>query len=157
VVVSENGLPCRCGNCGCLETVASAQALIRQAQSLGLSADRSLAQIRTLDDFYKAFHSGEPWVQQAVLNAGHYLGKAIASLVETLNIRHIVITGDMTRFGEPWLDMITRTVSQTVLSRLAAETQIEIGHLGDNVVILGASALLANDYSLLFNIQSVSL
>ena len=155
VVVPENGLLCRCGNCGCLETVASAQALVRQAQHLGLPAGAGMAQISTLDDIAQAFIAGDPPVQQAVFEAGRYLGRAISGLIETLNIRKIILTGDMTRFGEPWLKVINETVSQTALARLAADTQVEIGCLGENAVILGASALLVNDYSLLFKQQSV--
>src|SRR4030066_265414 len=34
VVVPDGGQPCRCGNHGCLETVASTQALIKRGQSL---------------------------------------------------------------------------------------------------------------------------
>ena len=155
VIVPENGLLCRCGNCGCLETVASAQALVRQAQHLGLSAGAGMAQVSTLDDIVQAFIDGDPLVEQTVFEAGRYLGRAISGLIETINIRKIVLTGDMTRFGEPWLRVINETVSQTALARLAVETQIEIGCLGENVVILGASALLATDYSLLFNQQSM--
>ena len=56
----------------------------------------------------------------------------------------------MTRFGQPWLEAIQQTISQATLSRLAQDTQIEIGQLGGNSIILGSSAMLANNYSLLF-------
>jgi hypothetical protein len=63
--------------------------------------------------------------------------------------------GDMTRFGKPWLEAIQQTISQATLSRLAQETQIEIGQLGGNSIILGSSAMLANNYSLLFRSQTL--
>ena len=78
---------------------------------------------------------------------------AISSLVGALDIQKIVLTGDMTRFGLPWLEVIQEIVSQATLSRLAQETRIEIGQLGENNIILGASAMLANNYSLLFNLR----
>jgi predicted NBD/HSP70 family sugar kinase len=78
---------------------------------------------------------------------------AISSLVGTLNIQKIVLMGDMTRFGQPWLEAIQRTISQATLSRLAQETKVEIGQLGGNSIILGSSAMLANNYSLLFKSQ----
>jgi predicted NBD/HSP70 family sugar kinase len=81
------------------------------------------------------------------------MGMAISSLVGTLNIQKIILTGDMTRFGNPWLEAIQEMITQTTLSRLAQETQIEIGQLGGNNIILGASAMLANNYSLLFKSQ----
>jgi len=158
VVVQNGGLPCRCGNRGCLETVASVQALVKRAQMLASqSANTQLSrspQDITLDSIEQAFVAGDPLACQVVLEAGHYLGMAISSLVGTLNIQKIVLAGDMTRFGEPWLDAIRKTIARATLSMLAQDTQVEIGQLGVNGIILGASALLVNNYSLLFNRQS---
>lgn len=154
VVVPEGGLLCRCGNRGCLETVASAQALVKQVQGfIPQSIQTQLSQAPheiSLDTVEQAFARGEPNVRRAVLETGRYLGMAISNLVGTLNIRNIVLTGDMTRFGDPWLEAIQEMITTTTLSRLAQETQIEIGQLGENSIILGASAMLANDFSLLF-------
>lgn len=157
VVVPDGGQLCRCGNRGCLETVASTQALIKRVQSLVSQSipthlPRSPEEI-TLDIIEQAFSGGDPLARQAVLETGRYMGMAISSLVGTLNINKIVITGDMTRFGNPWLETIQGMISQTTLSCLAQETQIEIGQLGGNDIILGASAMLANNYSLLFRSQ----
>ena len=147
VVVPVGGLPCRCGNRGCLETVASAQALVKQVQA---RRPHSMEEIN-LDTIQRAFDSGEPDICQAVLQTGRYLGTAISNLVGTLNIQNIVLTGDMVCFGEPWANAIREMITTTTLSRLAQETHIEIGKLGENSIILGASAMLANNYSLLFN------
>lgn len=155
VVVPEGGLLCRCGNRGCLETVASAQALVKKAQAIRSQAAQTQlpqqSQEITLDMIEKAYRNGDPSVCQAVLQTGRFLGMAISNLVGTLNIRNIILTGDMTRFGTPWLEAIREMITTTTLSRLAQETQIEIGQLGENSIILGASAVLANNYSLLFN------
>ncbi len=155
VVVPDGGKLCRCGNRGCLETVASAQALVERTQSLVSQSittqlPKSLQEI-TLATIEQAFKNGDPLAQQAVLETARYMGMAISSLVGALDIQKIVLTGDMTRFGEPWLEVIQGIFSQATLSRLAQETRIEIGQLGENNIILGASAMLANNYSLLFN------
>ncbi len=157
VVVPDGGQLCRCGNRGCLETVASAQALIKRVQTLVTQSiptrlPQSPQEI-TLDTIEQAFSNGDHLARQAVLETGRYMGMAISSLVGTLNIQKIVLTGDMTRFGSPWLEAIQGMITQMTLSRLAQETQIEIGQLGGNNIILGASAMLANNYSLLFKSQ----
>jgi len=155
VVVPEGGLLCRCGNRGCLETVASAQALVKQAQGLAAQSTQTLlprsSKEINLDTIEQAFTKGDENVRHAVLGTGRYLGMAISNLVGTLNIHNIVLTGDMTRFGRPWLEAIRAMITSTTLSRLAQETQVEFGQLGENGILLGASAILANDYSLLFN------
>ncbi len=145
VAVPSGGLPCRCGNHGCLETVASAQAVIQRFQ-----AEPGQTGQVSLDSLRQAFESGDPRAQQVVLEAGRYLGQAVAALVGTLNIHKVVLTGDMIRFGEAWLAAIRQTMAQTALSILAQKTQVEIGRLGENGILLGASALLLKDYALLY-------
>lgn len=156
VVAGDNPLPCRCGNYGCLETVASAQAVVKHAQELAReSADSILANTPdeiTITTLEKAFTAGDPLARRVVLEAGHFLGMAISSLVGTLNIHKIILSGTMTRFGTEWLDTIRETMTKTSLSRLAKETLVDIGQLGGNRIVLGASALLLSDYSLLFNL-----
>ncbi len=144
VVVQENGAQCRCGKRGCLETVASAQAVVRRVQTeTGRGA--------TLDEIRAAFEAGDTQVRAAVLDAGHYLGTSLASLIGTLNIQKIVLTGDMTRFGDAWLDSVSHAMREAALARMAEGTQLEIGKLDYRGCILGASALLLlDDYSLLF-------
>ncbi len=158
VVVQEGGVPCRCGHLGCLETVASTQAVLQRAQMLvnqnaSLSLSKAQSEI-SLDDIELAFSAGDPLIRQIVLQAGHYLGLAISSLIGTLNVNRIVLVGDMTRFGKPWLNAIQASVQHTTLSRLAEETTIEIGKSEPDGIILGASALILKNYSLLFNHRS---
>jgi len=155
VVVPAGGLPCRCGHYGCLETVASARALVNQAlllvsQFTGSLLSQTHEEI-TLDAIEQAFHADDPLARQVVFDNSRYLGLAISNLVGTLNIRKIVLVGEMTRFGQPWLEVIQQTMRQMSLEKLAQDTQVEIGQLGRDSIILGAAAMLANDYSLLFN------
>ena len=154
VVVPQGGLLCRCGNHGCLETIASAQAIVKRAQQLAVPSESapwsSFAKEITFEDVVQAFAAGDPSVCEIVLEAGRYLGHAISGLVGMLNIQKIVLIGDMTRFGEVWLAAIQETMVRTSLNGLAQKTQIEIGGLGGNAVVLGASAHLLSDYSLLF-------
>lgn len=146
VLVDENGSICRCGRLGCLETRASGWAILQAVQRLpGMSAIRTLGQIES------TFFRGDPAVRKIVLDAAHDLGKAMGSLVGALDIRKIVFTGDVTRFGEDWLDAVRRGMSGAALERMVQETQLEIGRLDYRACLLGASAyLLLDDYSLLF-------
>jgi N-acetylglucosamine repressor len=155
VVVHEGGEICRCGKRGCLETVASAKALTRQAIELvkqypECGLPRETQQIN-LDSINEAFKTGDPLICDLVLKTADYVGMAIANLVGILNIQKIVLEGDMTRFGVPWLDKIRTTMMNYSLGRLVENTRVEIGQLGENAIILGAAAVFANNYSYLFN------
>jgi N-acetylglucosamine repressor len=138
VVVQENGELCRCGKHGCLETVSSAGAVLRR-----LNLD-------SLDRAQSAFDAGDANAKRVVDDAAHYLGISLANLIGTLNIQKIVLTGDMTRFGTPWLNAVNESMRNAALSRLSENTELELGKLDYRACILGASAfLLLEGYSLL--------
>lgn len=154
VVVHEGGEICRCGKRGCLETVASAKALIRQAGELvkqypDCGLPRDIEQIN-LDTIEEAFVAGDPLIRGLVLKTAHYLGMAISYAVGILNIHKVVLNGDMTRFGAPWLDEIRTVMTNYSLDRPLENTHLEIGQLAENAIILGAAAVFANNYSYLF-------
>jgi len=151
VVVQENGALCRCGRRGCLETVASAQAVVTRVRS------RAGREAFTLDEIQAAFEAGDEVTRQVVQEAGHMLGASLANLIGTLNIQKIVLTGDMTRFGKTWLDSVNHAMHDAALSRMVEGTELEVGKLDYRGCILGASALLLLDsYSLLFTGGEVS-
>jgi N-acetylglucosamine repressor len=130
VVVDPDGDACHCGRFGCLETVASAPAVIRA------SSERSLEALaaRAAD--------GDDQALGIVRGAGRALGGAIAHLVGALDIRHITVVGTMTTLGEPWLEAIRHEASSRSLAATGQETTIEDGGTGEDVVLLGACALL---------------
>jgi predicted NBD/HSP70 family sugar kinase len=75
-----------------------------------------------------------------------HLGRTIGGLIGTLSIRHVVLVGEMTAFGEPWLTavrtLVHREAHRSALALLADETRIEIGRLESDIMPLGAAALL---------------
>ena len=74
IVVQENGDLCRCGKRGCLETIASARAVVQQMK------------MDSLEDVNSAFQGGNSKAKTIVGKAGHYLGTSLANLIGTLNI-----------------------------------------------------------------------
>ncbi|HSL43091.1 MAG TPA: ROK family protein [Anaerolineales bacterium] len=147
VLVETNGLPCRCGRKGCLETLASGRSILQAARRLsGLSGESNL------DLIEKRFFEGDSSIKELVLDAAHALGTALGGLIGTLHIRKIILTGDVTRFGKAWLDAVREAMAGAALGRMTQETQLDIGKLDYRACILGSSAyLLLDDYSLLFN------
>ena len=155
ILAQENGELCRCGQYGCLETVASARAVVQRARALAPEyANSNLAKDLeniTLDAIETAWQANDPLAEKVMSEAAHYLGKSIASLIGILNIQNIVLMGDMTRFGDTWLQAVTNTMLHAALTRMAQETKLEFGTLEFKACILGASAfMLLENYSLLF-------
>ena len=90
-----------------------------------------------------AFLAGVAAIRRIVLDAARQLGVAIGWLIGVLNVRHVLLVGPVAAFGDDWLGRGPAvTPGSSVLALLARDTQIEFGHVHDDVVVLGASALL---------------
>jgi predicted NBD/HSP70 family sugar kinase len=90
----------------------------------------------------EAFLDGAPGIRRLVLDAACQLGVAVGWLIGVLNVHHVLLVGPVVAFGEVWLGEVRRSARASVLSLLARDTQIEFGHADDDMVVLGASALL---------------
>jgi N-acetylglucosamine repressor len=149
VVLVEDGERCRCGHCGCLETVSSSRAVVKRACAIAEQNPGSLLcqfastpeEINT-NVVLQAFEAGEEALRPVIAEAGRYLGIAVANLVSTLNVQRIVVAGSLSRFGQPLLEPVIREMNRRALPALVGETQVEISGLGRDIVILGAAALL---------------
>jgi N-acetylglucosamine repressor len=147
--VVDNGLPCRCGNHGCLETVASSSAMVAQAQErLRAGAASSMSQFAprpedlTFDVLLRAYREGDALALDLGLQAARALGAAIAAMVSVLNVRHILLAGDVAGLGADWLANVRQAMRRRALSALVDQAEIGLSCLGANHVLLGASALL---------------
>lgn len=150
VVVVEKGQPCRCGNLGCLETVASDRAIVQQAQALFQSdPDSSLRRFCaasdevTMDEICRAIAVGDKKLRQMIMEVGRNLGIALANLVSVLSVRHIIISGDVACLGRDWLRVVKEEMLRHSLAMLSGETEVDFSRIRhDDIVILGASALV---------------
>jgi N-acetylglucosamine repressor len=149
LVVKENGDLCRCGHYGCLETLASSRAVLKQAQkSITQNPDSILAGLAgnssnvTLEMILKACQEGDRPTLDLIDEVGRYMGIAMAGLVCAYNIQQIVVAGIMAGFGQTLIDAIQRHIKQHALSSLVEKTHIETSKLEKDIVILGVAALL---------------
>ncbi len=149
VSVVDNGELCSCGNVGCLETVASVRAMLRQAETAAAAnPDSLLARLRpsdraiTWEVLRQACQQGDTTAQQIVTRAGTFLGLAVANLVGILNVNRIVIAGDVAQTGDLFINAVQSSMSRRVLPKLAAETAVQYATTESNLVLLGASALI---------------
>ncbi len=145
IVVVEGGERCSCGSYGCLETVSSSQAIIRQVRALlsrrGDPCGGSPEQV-SFDRVCELFHEGDAEVREVVRAAGYGLGTVAAYLVGVLGIYHLRFAGQVTAVGSFLLDVIREELVRRMLPALAGETQLEFATLGSDIVLRGASALV---------------
>ncbi len=135
VSMGSGDASCRCGRVGCLETIASMRALVGAAGAVEPS-------ITDESGLVAAFLAGVARIRQIVFDAARELGVAVGWLIGVLNVHHVLLVGPVAAFGEEWLAEVQRSARSGVLALLARDTRIEFGHVHDDVVVLGASALL---------------
>src|SRR5690606_5163405 len=84
---------CHCGNTGCLEALASGQAVAEQLTATGLTAG-SGAEVVAL------VRAGDVTAARTVREAGRTIGSVLAACVSMLNPSVIVIGGNLAEAGE---------------------------------------------------------
>jgi predicted NBD/HSP70 family sugar kinase len=142
--VTDDGVTCRCGSSGCLETVASQRAVLARARSVAENdPDWSLGgKPVTHEALLTAFRALDPVARAIVLEAAPPLGRILGAMMGTLGARDIVLIGPMTDYGEPWLSAVRAEARRSALPLLAERSTVHFGRTGDDVVELGAAAML---------------
>jgi predicted NBD/HSP70 family sugar kinase len=135
VVVDPQGPLCRCGNRGCLETVASTGAL----QAL-VSASRGHKP--TVQEMIAEALAGDAGCRRAITDAGRVVGGVVAGLVNLFSPEMVVIGGDLGEAGELLLKPLREAVIRDALPEAASGLEIVAGELGDRANLLGALALV---------------
>ncbi|MFB9134764.1 ROK family protein [Vibrio sp. AK197] len=96
IQIDPNGKPCHCGNRGCLETVASSQAIRDEVSERIANGESSiLAEVEeiSVEDICDAAINGDPLAIDVIEKLGHYLGSAIAIVINLFNPEKILIGG----------------------------------------------------------------
>lgn len=135
VVVNPDGELCKCGIRGCLETEASAPAIVRKYQALAGSE----APVTTEDIYYRA-KEGEPAAREAFARAGYYLGIGLGMLINLLNPEKILLGGGVMTTGEFLLSPAVEEARKRSYPATFACCEIERASLGNDAGLIGAAA-----------------
>ncbi|WP_434995999.1 ROK family protein [Arthrobacter sp. Ld5] len=134
-VASAGEAPCRCGNTGCLEAVASGPAL---AAALGASVRPGLTGSQEVIDRVR---SGDATALQAVRQAGRDIGDVLAMCVNLINPSVVVIGGSLAQAGEHLLAGIREVVYTRSLPLATEHLRIVPSVSGRSAGVAGAAAL----------------
>ncbi|MBC8160696.1 MAG: ROK family protein [Roseiflexaceae bacterium] len=149
LVVEEGGERCKCGNQGCLETVASSAMILRRARALAEADPASLlhrlavdAAALTLADVAAAAEAGDEGARRIIAATGRALAVVVASLVSVLNVRRILITGRVAALGEQLRVAVCDELAHRALPALVQGTAVEVAAMSPDAPLLGAAAPL---------------
>jgi predicted NBD/HSP70 family sugar kinase len=136
IAVVPNGVPCRCGGRGCLETVASAPAVRRQLlQTTGHDLPG--------DDLLRAMSGGDPRVTRLMADAGRAIGRVLAGACHLLDPAMIVLGGDPAFATAPVLDGLREELQRHRLPGAGGHVDVVPAQLGHRGQVVGALRLAA--------------
>ena len=149
VIMRLDGVPCTCGNRGCLERYCAATALIRMArekvadhpESLilrSVDGDETKIMARTVIDCAR---EGDPIAVEVYQEYISYLAQAIAGVVNLLDPEVVVLGGGVCNAGDFLLDPIRKEFPKHVIFSDQPLPEIKIAVLGNKAGMIGAAML----------------
>jgi glucokinase len=150
--VVENGHQCECGNRGCWEQYASANALVREARAIaeggGPDAERLLARVEgdpkaiTGAMVTELALDGDETCIRVIAEMGDWLGVGIANLAAALDPGTVVIGGGVSGAGDFLLAPAVGAFRRTLTGRgFRPEARVVLAHLGNQAGMIGAADL----------------
>ncbi len=137
-VIVDRGPVCRCGNRGCLETLASTRSI---AELLSASRAEQISSRRVLE----LCAAQDAAAQRLIGDAGRAIGIAVANLCNLLNPECVIVGGDLSMAGETLLGPLRETVHRNAIPSAVEDLEIVAGVLGERAELLGALALVMHE------------
>ena len=130
--IDEDGIVCRCGSRGCLETVASVPVILELLRhSYGdITIEQVLAQAR----------QGDTGCRRVIEDVGRHIGAAVANMCNLLNPGLVVVGGALAPAADLLLDPIRYAVRRYAIPT-ASGTRVVVSALGPRATALGALAI----------------
>jgi predicted NBD/HSP70 family sugar kinase len=153
ITVQPDGALCRCGNQGCLATVATVDALLSRASQL-LRENREnpfWARVHgdlnslTLEDIIWGAEANNPVALQTLAEIGRWLAIAIASAINLLNLDMVIIGGPLEQAGEKLLAPLRAELSQRALPTHLARVEVVPSALQEDAPSIGAASLVLHE------------
>ena len=149
VMIPHGGETCRCGNSGCLETIISESAILREAHHIadsnpgGILAkklenrlDRPL-----IECVFDAAREGDLPVREMLESRAYYLGIALANLINLFNPDLILLGGIFSRGEDLFIPPVTRTIQQMAFGGMGKQVRLQATSFGWKAGVVGAAAL----------------
>jgi predicted NBD/HSP70 family sugar kinase len=134
-VVDVAGPPCHCGKHGCVETYISEGALLRLAQRPQPPTEQATVAV------FSDARQGDPTSLRAVREVAESLGRAMATIVNTVNPQCIMLGGHLAELLDIARPDVEATMRAYAFEGQARDVHIVRSSFGSDSALLGAAEL----------------
>lgn len=138
IAIDREALPCRCGNRGCLETVAALPAILGAARRAGLPDE--------IEQIVDLATDGQPEALAILHRAGTALGVSLSQIIQLIDPLRIIVRLDPHLVESVFARALRQAVEAHVLRRESYETELVLGPLHPNDFATGAASLAAQRF-----------
>ncbi len=146
----DSDIQCECGNFGCLEALASGNAIAKAARKEvergaatelleGCGGDPSRLTAEIVADYAKR---GDATAWTIFDRAAGYLGIGIAGLINLFNPEAVFIGGGVAQAGDILFDKVRKTVHARALNKSSGNVAILPATFGTKSAVMGAVSLI---------------
>lgn len=137
--MQPNGLPCRCGKAGCLDTISGATAMIELARSRSLK-------VTSVQNLEHLAAGGNPRATEILRQAGQMAGLAVSYVVQTNNPEMVLFAFTEDIAGGLFLTTIRQAIENNILPRFLPTTQLLFQRVTKAFWAKGAASIAAHEF-----------
>jgi predicted NBD/HSP70 family sugar kinase len=137
-IAAAQGLPCRCGDTGCVEAIAGGWALVHALQQQGRS-------VRNLRDVVEIAHGGDAEARRMIRDSGRYVGEVLAAAVNLLNPAVVVVAGDMAGAYEIFVAGLRETLYGNATAQATRTLEVMPATHGSQSGTVGGAAMVLDE------------
>ncbi|MGI6705768.1 MAG: ROK family protein [Clostridia bacterium] len=149
MIVEVDGIPCTCGNRGCLERYTSATALIREGKKGAEENPESLLYKKVQGNLdamnakivIDSVKEGDETAVKIFEKYIYYLAMGIITMINSFDPEIIAIGGGVSRAGDFLMDALRKKVKEHIFYKELPYARLVLAELGNDAGIIGAAML----------------
>ncbi|MGA2506198.1 MAG: ROK family protein [Chitinispirillaceae bacterium] len=158
IPVETNGLPCNCGQTGCVEQYASATGIVAMAKRMAAQHtgpdEQPFAKViranpgaLTSKIVYDFVAKGDPLACAVNDRACDMLARAIGMALNTLSPDRVVLGGGVMSAGRIIIDTVKKHLPRYSLPQILEKCDIAAAELGEDAGVMGAAAMAFEEFA----------
>jgi predicted NBD/HSP70 family sugar kinase len=137
-IAAAQGIPCRCGDTGCLEAVAGGWAVVHALQQQGRP-------VRHMRDVVELANGGDAEARRMIRDSGRYVGEVVAAAVNLLNPAVLVVSGDLAGAYEIFVAGLREALYGNATAQATRTLSVVPASNGDRSAIVGSAVMVLDE------------